>query len=60
MAAVSDNDLTQAKQWLLLGGKAATSEVEERIEQHIRNKPLRKFWKWLIEGNQRLPCPGGF
>ena len=43
MAAVSDNDLTQAKQWLLLGGKAATTEVEERIEQHNRNRPLRKF-----------------
>ncbi|USE39500.1 hypothetical protein [Endozoicomonas sp. SCSIO W0465] len=42
MAAVSDNDLTQARQWQLLGGKAATSEVEERIEQHCRNHQLSK------------------
>ncbi len=41
MAAVSDEDLTQAKQWQLLGGKAATSEIEERIEHHYKNNPLR-------------------
>ncbi|WP_257296129.1 hypothetical protein [Endozoicomonas sp. YOMI1] len=43
MAAVSDNDLAQAKQWQLLGGKAATSEVEERIEHHYRKNPLAKL-----------------
>ncbi|MGI2027196.1 hypothetical protein [Endozoicomonas acroporae] len=46
MAAVSDEDLTQAKQWQLLGGKAATSEIEERIEHHYRNSPLRMLSYW--------------
>lgn len=46
MSAVSDGNLTQAKLWQLLGGKAATSEIEERIEHHYRNNPSRMLSYW--------------